>query len=95
MKVATFMGHFFYRYLLKLAIESLQLRQKKEAKIGNQKPRLVATLTKTLQAFLYIYVKFSFPPFLGHVISLDHNVCNERLDQVEGNLHVAIIEVIL
>ncbi len=40
-------------------------------------------------------MKFSFPPFLGHVISLEHNVCNERLDQVEGNLHVAIIEVIL
>jgi len=43
----------------------------------------------------HIYIKFSLPPFLGHVISLEHNVCNERLDQVEGNLHVAIIEVIL
>jgi hypothetical protein len=40
-------------------------------------------------------MKFSFPPFLGHVTRLEHNVWNERLDQVEANLHVAIIEVIL
>ncbi len=40
-------------------------------------------------------MKFSFPPILGHVSSLEHNMCYERLDQVEGNLHVAIIEVIL